>query len=99
MNAFFAMNILTTNDDRGYFLWATQNLVFLVLPTLAILALLVTWVARRVHACATGTPGGSASPPPGSPSETINGFESPDTPSGSDPEQPLWLFWPKPLQT
>ncbi len=98
MNAFFAMNVPTTNDDGGYLLWAAQNWLFLLLPTLVFLTLFVIWVARRVRACAAGTPGGSASLPPDSPSETMDRRESPDIPSGSDPDrQTLWLFWPKPL--
>ncbi len=83
MNAFFAMGIPTTTDDRGYYLWAAQNLIFLVLPTIVFLTFLVAWVVQQIRACKTGAPGGS--PPPTSLSETS---EPPATPAPDWPKFP-----------
>ena len=93
MNAFFAMNVLTTNDDRGYLLWAAQNWMFLVVPTLVLITFIIAWVVQQVRACSAGMPGGSA--PPDSLSGVTGGAEMPESPSGAEPEgQAPWSFIP-----
>ncbi len=76
MNALFAMGTPPTiADDKTYFLWAGQNWMFLVLPTLTFVTILIAWVIRRVRACIAGTSGDSGATPPSCLGETMAGPE------------------------
>ncbi len=96
MNAFFAMNVPTTYDDRGYLLWAAQNWMFLVLPAIAFITFVIAWTVQRVRACSAGTPGGPGFAPPSPVSGMTEDSGASDSSSDAEAQgQTLWTLLPR----
>ncbi len=89
MNVLLAMNVPTTSDDHGYFLWLAQNWTIFILPTFILATLLVGWAVGKIRAWTTGTPGSSE--PPAAQFQSMELPEQPSPPSG--PQQ-IEFDWP-----
>ena len=63
MNVLFAAGISTTTDDRGYWLWFSDNWIDCVVPALLFGTFLIIWLVRRIRAWTSKTPGSSTSAP------------------------------------